>query len=112
LKPKPLHLPNFSNILLAWYQTNRRDLPWRRTRIPYRILVSEIMLQQTQVDTVIPYYHRFLKAYPSFQALAKAPLGRVLKMWEGLGYLLPARGIFTLWQDKSRVSTKAAFLIL
>ncbi len=77
--------------LLAWYKKNRRDLPWRKTRDPYRIWVSEIMLQQTRVDTVIPYYERFLKRFPDVTALARAPLDNVLKAWEGLGYYSRAR---------------------
>ena len=62
--------------LCRWYRRNRRDLPWRRTRDPYAILVSELMLQQTRVDTVIPYYERFLRRFPTPQALARAPLTR------------------------------------
>jgi A/G-specific adenine glycosylase len=77
--------------LLRHYDRAHRDLPWRRTRAPYRIWVSEIMLQQTQVETVIPYYRRFLKSFPTVRALARAPLGRVLKLWEGLGYYSRAR---------------------
>ncbi len=72
--------------LLAWYQTHRRDLPWRRTRDPYRIWISEVMLQQTQVATVIPYYQRFLESFPDLAALARADIQTVLKHWEGLGY--------------------------
>jgi len=86
----------FQKDLLRWYHKNKRDLPWRLSHDPYRILVSEIMLQQTQVDTVIPYYHRFLKAFPSFRALARAPIGRVLKFWEGLGYYSRARNLHAL----------------
>jgi A/G-specific adenine glycosylase len=77
--------------LLSWYGRAARDLPWRRTRDPYRIWVSEIMLQQTQVDTVIPYYERFLLAFPTVEALAAAPLDDVLKLWENLGYYSRAR---------------------
>jgi A/G-specific adenine glycosylase len=72
--------------LLAWFEANRRDLPWRRTRDPYRILVSEIMLQQTQVDRVIPYYERFLERFSDVEALASAPTGDVIRLWSGLGY--------------------------
>lgn len=79
--------------LLAWYRKNKRDLPWRRTSDPYRILVSEIMLQQTQVDTVIPYYHRFLKTFPTVAKLSKSPEQKVLKLWEGLGYYSRARNL-------------------
>ena len=82
--------------LLRWYRQHRRELPWRKTRDPYRILVSEIMLQQTQVQTVIPYYHRWLKTFPTFRALARAPLNKVLKRWEGLGYYSRARNLHAL----------------
>ena len=79
--------------LLAWYRRNQRSLPWRETNDPYRIWISEIMLQQTQVDTVIPYYHRFLKAFPTVSSLARASLQDVLKAWENLGYYSRARNI-------------------
>jgi len=79
--------------LLAWYRRNQRSLPWRETSDPYRIWISEIMLQQTQVDTVIPYYHRFLKTFPSVSSLARAPLQDVLKAWENLGYYSRARNL-------------------
>jgi len=79
--------------LLHWYRRNKRGLPWRNTGNPYRILVSEIMLQQTQVVTVIPYYRRFIKTYPTVASLAKAPLQKVLKLWEGLGYYSRARNL-------------------
>ncbi|MGI8475007.1 MAG: A/G-specific adenine glycosylase [Thermomicrobiales bacterium] len=72
--------------LLGWFRANRRDLPWRRTRDPYRILVSEIMLQQTQVDRVLPHYTRFLDRFPTVEALAAAPAGDVITAWAGLGY--------------------------
>ena len=72
--------------LLAWFEVNRRDLPWRRTRDPYRILISEVMLQQTQVDRVIPYYERFLELLPTVEALADAPTSVVITLWAGLGY--------------------------
>ena len=81
--------------LLAWYRRNQRSLPWRKTSDPYRIWISEIMLQQTQVDTVIPYYHRFLKAFPTVSSLARASLQDVLKVWENLGYYSRARNIHT-----------------
>jgi len=76
---------------MAWYESHRRDLPWRRTHDPYAIWLSEMMLQQTQVATVIPYYDRFLTRFPTVQALAAAPLGEVLKRWAGLGYYARAR---------------------
>lgn len=79
--------------LLAWYQANKRDLPWRRTRDPYAIWISEIMLQQTQVDTVIPYFNRWLKKFPGVRALARAREEEVLKAWEGLGYYSRARNL-------------------
>jgi A/G-specific adenine glycosylase len=77
--------------LLDWYAAVRRDLPWRRTSDPYAIWLSEIMLQQTRVDTVIPYYERFLSAFPTVHTLAEAPLDDVLAMWSGLGYYRRAR---------------------
>jgi A/G-specific adenine glycosylase len=72
--------------LLDWYRANARDLPWRRTRDPYRIMVSEIMLQQTQVERVIPKYHAFLERFPTLQALAEAPVSEVIRAWAELGY--------------------------
>ncbi|MGD8398488.1 MAG: A/G-specific adenine glycosylase, partial [Anaerolineae bacterium] len=77
--------------LLDWYERHRRDLPWRRTRDPYAIWVAEIMLQQTRVETVVEYYTRFLRQFPSLEALAAASLDQVLKAWEGLGYYARAR---------------------
>lgn len=77
--------------LLLWYAKHRRDLPWRRTRDPYAIWVSEVMLQQTRVDTVIPYYERFLASFPTAMKLAEAPLQDVLAAWSGLGYYRRAR---------------------
>jgi A/G-specific adenine glycosylase len=77
--------------LLAWYDRNARDLPWRRTRDPYAIWVSEIMLQQTRVETVIPYFERFLARFPDVHALAHASEDEVLSMWSGLGYYRRAR---------------------
>ena len=72
--------------LLRWFEQNRRDLPWRHTRDPYAILVSEVMLQQTQVDRVIPYYIAFLERFPNVEALAEAPTAEVIRLWSGLGY--------------------------
>lgn len=77
---------NGRQLLLDWFATSARDLPWRRTRDPYRILVSEVMLQQTQVDRVIPKYEEFLAAFPDLEALAAAPTSEVIKRWAGLGY--------------------------
>ena len=79
--------------LLRWYRRTRRDHPWRRNTHPYRVWVSEIMLQQTRIETVIPYYRRFLRRFPSVRALAKAGLSDVLKSWEGLGYYARARNL-------------------
>ncbi len=79
--------------LLRWFEKNKRDLPWRKTRDPYAIWVSEIMLQQTQVTTVIPYYQKFLKSFPTIHHLAKSDLSKVLKVWEGLGYYSRARNL-------------------
>jgi len=79
--------------LLPWFAENARDLPWRHNRTPYRVWVSEIMLQQTRVDTVIDYYRRWMKAFPSWRALARASQGDVLKAWEGLGYYSRARNL-------------------
>ncbi len=82
---------HFSTRLLRWYRRKGRDLPWRHTRDPYAIWISEIMLQQTQVATVIPYYRQFLRTYPTLRVLASAPLEDILKHWEGLGYYARAR---------------------
>jgi len=85
---------NIAARLLAWYAKHKRDLPWRRdAHDPYRVWISEIMLQQTQVATVIPYYERFLARFPTVQALADAELDDVLKVWEGAGYYARARNL-------------------
>jgi A/G-specific adenine glycosylase len=80
-------------LLLRWFRKNARDLPWRKTKDPYAIWVSEIMLQQTQVDTVEPYYHRFMKRFPTVRRLARTRTDTVLKLWEGLGYYSRARNL-------------------
>lgn len=82
----PGHITKVRDNLLAWWHVNRRDLPWRETRDPYRILVSEVMLQQTQVDRVMPYYARWLERFPTVGALATAPTAEVIRLWAGLGY--------------------------
>ena len=82
----PQKIISFQEKVLSWYAENKRDLPWRKTTNPYEILVSEIMLQQTQVDRVIPFYHRFLATFPTFEALSKADKVVLLKLWQGLGY--------------------------
>ncbi len=79
--------------LLPWYAENARDLPWRHSREPYRVWVSEIMLQQTRVEAVIGYYNRFMEAFPNVEALAGAEESRVMKLWEGLGYYSRARNL-------------------
>ncbi len=87
-------MTDLSVRLLSWYdQHGRKDLPWRRDHDPYRIWVSEIMLQQTQVVTVIPYYQRFVKRFPTVQTLAAAPLDEVLHLWTGLGYYARGRNL-------------------
>ena len=86
-------LPPLSSLLLPWWDTNRADLPWRRTIDPYAIWIAEVMLQQTQIATVIPYYEHWLARFPTVEALAAAPLDNVLKVWEGLGYYSRARNL-------------------
>ena len=81
------------NALIDWYLVNQRDLPWRKVSDPYPIWVSEVMLQQTQVVTVLPYYHKFLKCFPNLNKLARANSQDVLKAWEGLGYYARARNL-------------------
>ncbi|MGE3270739.1 MAG: A/G-specific adenine glycosylase [Chloroflexota bacterium] len=83
---EPARLATIHEALLCWYRRVGRDLPWRRTRNPYEILVSEIMLQQTQVDRVIPKYRQFLEAFPTLASLAAAPLAEAIRVWAGLGY--------------------------
>jgi A/G-specific adenine glycosylase len=86
-------LAAFRKQLLGWFRQYRRDLPWRRTKDPYRIWLSEIMLQQTRVAAVIPYYERFLARFPNVHALAAAPQEEVLRLWSGLGYYSRARNL-------------------
>lgn len=93
LKIPAAELPKFRRRMLSWFGKRKRDLPWRRTRDPYRIWLSEIMLQQTRVAAVIPYYERFLENFPDVQALASAPTDRVLANWAGLGYYSRARNL-------------------
>jgi A/G-specific adenine glycosylase len=93
----------FRRRVLSWYRRSGRDLPWRRTRDPYRVLVSEVMLQQTQVSRVLPAYRRFLRRFPTLRALSRAPLGEVLREWSGLGYNRRAR-------DLHRISRMGAAL--
>ncbi|MCI0357306.1 MAG: A/G-specific adenine glycosylase [Planctomycetaceae bacterium] len=93
---------NFSRRLLAWFRRAARDLPWRQTKDLYAIWVSEIMLQQTQVATVVPYYHRFLAQFPDVHSLAQADEQQVLRLWEGLGYYRRARQLHAAAQCMAR----------
>ena len=86
-------ISKFRRALAIWYRRHTRDLPWRQTRDPYAILVSEFMLQQTQVATVIPYYHKWLRTFPDFASLARASENEVLRAWQGLGYYARARNL-------------------
>src|SRR6186997_2190503 len=92
---KPAQSPSLRIVrpLLAWYDKVRRDLPFRRTRDPYAIWVSEVMLQQTQVSTVLPYFTRFMQRFPDVTALARASEDDVLHAWQGLGYYSRARSL-------------------
>src|ERR1700712_2183317 len=80
-----------AEALLTWFDLHRRDLPWRRTSDPYKIWLSEVMLQQTRVETVLPFYTRFLERFPTVQAMAAAEVEEVLALWSGLGYYRRAR---------------------
>ena len=91
--PARKELGTISSSLLSWFYSNRRDLPWRQNRTPYSTWISEAMLQQTRVTTVLDYYPRFLKRFPDPSSLAKAPEDDVLKLWEGLGYYSRARNL-------------------
>ena len=88
-----MNVRSIRRALTGWYERAQRDLPWRRTRDPYAIWISEIMLQQTRVAAVIPYYERFLKRFPNARRLALAPEAQVLTMWSGLGYYSRARNL-------------------
>jgi len=95
MTPRHISLPKtgFAEALTCWYQASHRDLPWRNTKNAYHIWLSEIMLQQTQVKTVIDYYHRFLDRYPTIHSLAEAPADELMKQWEGLGYYARCRNL-------------------
>ncbi len=88
-------LKNIANTLITWYIKNKRELPWRNTTDPYKIWLSEIILQQTRVEQGLPYYHRFLKQYPTLKSLAKANDDEVMKLWQGLGYYSRARNLLS-----------------
>ena len=92
----------FGARLRAWYRRNHRDLPWRKTRDPYRVLISELMLQQTQVSRVLEFYARFLESFPTIQHLADAKPRRVMESWEGLGYYARARNLHKLAKHVTR----------
>jgi A/G-specific adenine glycosylase len=89
----PAQLKTFHKRLLRWFRAHKRDLPWRASRDPYRIWVAEVMLQQTRIAAVMPYYDRFLKDLPDVESLAGAPITEVLKLWSGLGYYSRARNL-------------------
>jgi A/G-specific adenine glycosylase len=97
--PAPAERQRFRRILLRWYDRNGRDLPWRRTDDPYHILVSEIMLQQTQVDRVLPKYHEWLGKYPSLRALAGAHEESAVKTWYPLGYNIRPRRLHAIARE-------------
>ena len=97
-----MSIKKFQKILLSWYAKNRRDLPWRNTKDPYKILVSEIMLQQTQVSRVLPKYKEFLKAFPTLEALAKSSDKKLLKVWSELGYWRRAKYL----KETAKIITK------
>ena len=99
---KPAHAQAFTRKLLAWWARAARDLPWRRTRDPYRVLVSEFMLQQTQVSRVAEYYPRFLERFPDLEALARARPRAVREAWDGLGYYARASNLHALARVVSR----------
>jgi A/G-specific adenine glycosylase len=94
--------PEFRRRLLRWFRRHGRDLPWRRTRDPYHVMVSEFMLQQTPVSRVEAFYHRFLQRYPSIETLAAAPTGMVRESWDGLGYYRRAANLHRLAQEVVR----------
>ena len=97
--PRPALAADFRRRLLRWFRRHGRDLPWRRTRDPYRVLVSEFMLQQTQVARVEGYYHRFLARYPTLEALAGSEAARVRESWAGLGYYRRAANLHRLARE-------------
>jgi A/G-specific adenine glycosylase len=96
----------FSRRLRKWYRANGRDLPWRKTRDPYRVLVSELMLQQTQVSRVLGYYERFLERFPDLAQLARARRRQVREAWEGLGYYARAHNLHRLAREVTHDGTK------
>ena len=97
--PQPHSRRRFRTKLLAWYRSNGRDLPWRHTSDPYHVLVSEIMLQQTQVDRVLPKYEEWLEKYPSLAALAAAPVEETVETWYPLGYNIRPRRLHAIARE-------------
>jgi len=111
------HIPAIRRALLDWYRRDARDLPWRKTDDPYKIWLSEIIMQQTRVDQGTPYYERFVQAFPTVEALAAAPEQAVLKQWEGLGYYTRARNLhkaakLVVEQEGGKLPTRASLLQL
>lgn len=96
-----LDIKAFQHDLISWFKEEQRDLPWRKDQDPYKVWVSEIMLQQTRVDTVIPYFNRFLEWFPTIQTLAEAEEEKVLKAWEGLGYYSRVRNLHSAAKEVS-----------
>ena len=94
---------SFAKELLSWYQKNKRDLPWRKSKDPYKIWLSEIILQQTRIDQGLPYYNKFIDSYPSIKHLAVAPRDEVMKLWQGLGYYSRCRNLHetakVVWEE-------------
>lgn len=90
---KDFSVKDFQKDLIQWYLEEKRDLPWRKDKDPYKVWVSEVMLQQTRVDTVIPYFNRFMEKYPTLESLAAAEEQELLKIWEGLGYYSRIRNL-------------------
>ena len=106
-RPDALKVQRFGSKLRAWYRRNARDLPWRKTRDPYAILVSELMLQQTQVSRVLEYWQRFLHRFPTLERLAAAQERHVLAQWKGLGYYARARNLHRLSRAVVREGARA-----
>ena len=106
----PASAAMFRGRILSWYRRSGRDLPWRRTHDPYRVLLSEVTLQQTQVSRVVPAYRRFLRRFPTLRALSRAPLGDVLREWSGLGYNRRARDLHRIARMGSALPRTVAAL--